>query len=127
MIIYLLFIVWMWIEPSVETQFIPTIINGLASSTALTIVFTLTSVTFWLSRSQSSRRLTHESGRLVSTFAGLTLSIMFLLASYITLMNSNYNVALKEAMSSFIIAFILLLDSSLFIISEWWIAQLEKG
>lgn len=100
-----LFIVW-FLEISIETQFIPTIINGMTS--AVSLILAISSVSIAL-----TSRSAVESGDVSSSYSRNFLTILMvpaltLLFAYVILLEANYYLALKTAITSFVISLIIL-------------------
>ena len=101
-----LFLLAIWnTDISIETQSIPTILNGLTSSISLIVGLTATVVTIAFSR---SFKLAQDWFRIGFTVVTLWLPIVLLCIAYLQLMEVKYQLALKTAMIGLVISLSLL-------------------
>jgi hypothetical protein len=102
---------------SLENQVIPTVLNGMVSSIALFVGFTMTAITLAVSRLplKPSEDMTRIS--FVTTF--LLLSVLLLFSSYVALMSADYWRALRWAMTGFGISIFTLFDFVVFLTTKF--------
>ena len=109
-----LFVVWS-ADISIETQYAPTIINGLTTSVAVLIGFGATcSTVMWAYYPQK------QAKALVFVFVYIV-PIAFLLIAYVNLVfSSDFQRALRLVLSSFVFAFLILFAMVFSMIKEHW-------
>ena len=103
-----------WITPiNLELQYVPTIMNGLASSIGLMVGFTGVLITFTFS--QRLLKSEEVTSRISWTLVILALSAFMLFAAYYTLSDSRLHVALKCSLTGLSIAFGIFFDFIIFL------------
>lgn len=115
-IVVLSFILIWTTDISLETQFIPTIINGVSSSISLIVGFTATAISLTVSREEF--KASQHKNRIIWTIILLILAILFLFFTYLELIDAKYQSALRLAMSGLAISFCTLFDFLGFLCSK---------
>lgn len=114
-IIWVLVVYAIWIEEiSLNPQFMATAINGIATSTAVTVGFTTTSITFGFSNRIFD--LKKDVVWLIVFLMSLMFSIASLYNAYQELGSSEFQTAYRYAMTGFTNAMITILASILLLI-----------
>jgi len=112
-ILAILFIIIDWTsEIKIEAQYIPTILNGITSSVALIVGFTVSSITLTI-----TRKLPRPIGatRLGITIFILLFSVLTVFIAYSRVFLSDFHYALKHAMMGLDISVIMLFDFIIFL------------
>lgn len=98
-----------------ETQFIPTVLNGVTTSISLIVGFTATTIAIMISK---PFKPVENKYRIGFTTVMLATPIFILFVTYFELMNAEYQLALKYAMIGLIISFCTLVDFLTFLGSK---------
>ena len=98
---------------SLETQFIPTIVNGITSSISIIVAFTLTAIAISISK---SFKLAQKESHIFTVLFSLTIPIVMVLLAYLQLMQANFYLALRYAMAGLVISVCVLVVILVFVI-----------
>ena len=98
---------------SLETQFIPTIVNGITSSISIIVAFTLTAIAISISK---SFKLAQKETHIFTILFTLTIPIATVLLAYLELMQANFYLALRYAMAGLFISVCVLVVILVFMI-----------
>lgn len=105
----ILLILSTWVDEIIlETQFVPTIVNGLTSCIALIVGFTATSIAIGFSNPRFN--LGENIGRIMVIMLVLTFSCGCLYNAYGAIMIARYYEALRYARTGLVIAILVLFD-----------------
>lgn len=105
----LFFLLIMWTkEITIETQFIPPVLNGITSSTSLFIGFIGTLVAVGVST--GGLKITQHKKQITFTLSSLSIAIMILFFAYFAVIIEEYLGALKLAMTALVISLFLLMN-----------------
>lgn len=97
-----------------DTQFVPTTLNGVTSSVSLIIGFTATILAIAVSKPQF-----RDVSRIKAIIILLLFPIIFLMRAYVELLYyTNYELALKNAQIGLIVSFVILTDFLFFLIDR---------
>lgn len=103
------FLLIMWTrEITIETQFIPPVLNGITSSTSLFIGFIGTLVAVGVST--GGLKITQHKKQITFTLSSLSIAIMILFLAYFAVIIEEYLGALKLAMTALVISLFLLMN-----------------
>jgi len=100
---------------SVDTQLIPTIINGVTSSTSIVVAFTGALITLAFSKRSELRQ---HSYRVALTMNLLAIAIAMVCTAYFGLMIGQFQEALKASWVGLTISIVTFFDFLVFLISD---------
>ena len=103
---------------NLSTQFIPTVFNGLITATGLMVGFTGTLILMGLST--SAFKVKKHTVRIIIIILTLAFSLGLIWFAYLSIIDLNYELALKTVFTSYMLSGSALLDFILFLISCWW-------
>jgi len=89
-------------EISLETQFVPTLLNGITSCTGLIVGFTITVIVITISQFKNP----HDTTRIAFTLLFLLFSVGSLFGGYTELMHHRYYTALETALYGLVLSFV---------------------
>ena len=101
---------------SLESHFVPTIINGISSSISLIVGFTATAIAITVSRPLFKH--SQDTKRIIYTIIFLIPAIASLFLAYNELMRAEFQLALKYGMTGLSISFVILFDFLAFLCSR---------
>lgn len=100
------------VEIFIETQYVFTVVNGIATCTGIIVTFTATLIVLGITKEIFNIR--KDNLRLIFTFLGIFTSLSFVGASFLILIGGHYIEALRGSMmglyiSIFLLTYVLLL------------------